>query len=128
MIDIEARRANVRELCDLLSEHSDQVRADQESGVWEWATIEQYRDCGFSHYWRFNGRDATAIHKNAGLLNNWDTALPQSWWDAFYNATGQAPYGIVWAYDTPGYYGAPYALTADAQHLLDAFSARGGRL
>lgn len=120
-MDANTARANIRELLELL-----ELSQEREFGKY-----------GMTYHGRTMG-DCAKFHENAGLLRTFDFALPQQWFDAYiawarspgvvYSGEVQhdTPVGVVWCYDTPGYSGAPYALTASAQSALDAFDRAGG--
>ena len=55
-------------------------------------------------------------------LKVFDTALPQDWYDKFFDATGVNPAGrIVWCYDTAIMFGEPVAIDDEAAELLAQF-------
>jgi hypothetical protein len=70
-------------------------------------------------------REATAAALLRGAIPaTYDYALPQQWVDAVHDATGVWPQelGMVWGYPDSGpgrVWGRPYALTPEAQALLD---------
>lgn len=111
-MEMETARANIRELWDLLEENQER----------------EFRKYGMTYHGG-SYRDCIALHVNAGFLgaNNWDSALPQSWWDDFYARVGEPPYGIVWSYGGAGILGGPYPVTSSAARNLETFRARGGR-
>ena len=101
-MDAESARANIRELIDLIADTR-----------------------------RMTMGEAAEIHVGAGLLRVYDTALPQSWFDAYCGWQANrpeyahraidVPTAFVWCYDGALAFGAPYALTASAQAALQAF-------
>lgn len=54
-------------------------------------------------------------------IKTFDTALPQGWWDRFYQETGENPCGhFVWSYDKATWLGAPEPVTEHGDALLAA--------
>jgi hypothetical protein len=70
-------------------------------------------------------KSLTALAKEAGLGNEWDSSLPQVWWNDFYNITKWNPYGhIVWSYKDAGVFGKPVALTPEGIEKMAEYESR----
>jgi len=54
---------------------------------------------------------------------SYDFALPQPWWNDFFDKVGRPPWGIVWAYDKKSsIFGEPYALNMYAWIMLGIYN------
>lgn len=62
-------------------------------------------------------REACQIHQAAGLLDVYDSALPQWWYEKYVSRHEHPPVGFVWAYDGSTL-GRPYPLTKSAAATL----------
>lgn len=82
--------------------------------------------CGELHPDRWPDRPVTVSDAAEHLgLRVFDTAVPQTFWHAWWTAFGESCAGqVVWCYDTASTFGAPVALTRRARARLVELAER----
>lgn len=62
--------------------------------------------------------DMHELARKEGLTEDggqYDLALPQKWWDDFYQVMGAGPVGIVWYYSKNSVWGEPRGVTEEGK-------------